>query len=71
MFLSYVNQSTLMKFMMYTKITHLHPKVSRQKKTNLETIGITCYKVKNLANLHPDLSRFYITKRITSSTTAI
>ena len=35
------------------------------------TINVTCCKIKDSANLHPSSSRIYVTKRATSSTTAI
>ena len=69
MFLTYVFQSILMTFMMYTKITYLRLNVSRQKKTYWATINVTCWKMKDSSNLHLSSSRFYATKQTTSSTT--
>ena len=57
--------------MIYAKITHLHLNVSRQKKTYLVTVNVTCYKMKDWVNIHPNSSRIYATKRTASSTTAI
>ena len=57
--------------MIYAKITHLHLNVSRQKKTYLVTVNVTCYKMNDWVNLHPNSSRIYATKRTASSTTAI
>ena len=71
MFLSYVVQSTLLNFVIYTKIIFLQLNVSRQKKTHLATINITCYKMKDWANLHQGLSHIYVTKKTILSTTAI
>ena len=71
MLFSYVFESTLMNLMIYTKITHLCLNVFRKNKTYLATINITCYKMKDSANLHPSSSQIYATKRTGSSTTAI
>ena len=71
MFFSYVFQSTLMNFMIYTKITRLCLHVFRKKKTYLATINITCCKMKDSANLHQSSSQIYATKRTVSSTAAI
>ena len=71
MFFSYVFQSTLVNFTIYTKITRLHLNVPRKKKTYLATINITCYKMKDPANLHLGSSQLYTTKLTKSPTTAI
>ena len=71
MALSYIFQSTLINFMIYTKITFLCLNVSRLKKTYLATINVTCCKTKYSSNLYPSSSRIDTTKRTTSSSTAI